>query len=161
MISSRKLPASLLAVVLLVCLSSLSTVVSFTVIPSRVAAMPTHHVRPPPSSRQLHLMDTHPATVTHANPTTTALHMNFSPPPEGDYGGLGRGKILLAIVMLANIWAFTIPPEFRRARLCNEEDVKLYPERNCTTFKAWRKGVAEYYANGGGINFDFSVEGKE
>jgi hypothetical protein len=83
--------------------------------------------------------------------------MNSSP----DTGGLGRGKILLIIALIANVWAFSIPVEFRRARLCTEEDVKLYPEKHCMTFGAWRTGVAEYYANGGGVKFDFSIEGKE
>jgi hypothetical protein len=29
------------------------------------------------------------------------------------------------------------------------------------TAKEWASGVAEYYANGGGIKFDFSIEGNE
>ncbi|KAL7546157.1 hypothetical protein ACHAWF_009499 [Thalassiosira exigua] len=90
----------------------------------------------------------------------TSLYMNFSPPPENDPTGLKEGKYLLIFAMFVTIWMFSIPPEFRRARLCREEDVKLYPDRHCTTFEAWRKGVAEYYANGGGVEFDFSVEGK-
>jgi hypothetical protein len=56
---------------------------------------------------------------------------------------------------------FSIPTEFRRARICTDEDVRLHPEEHCTTFASWRTGVAEYYANGGGVKFDFSIEGKE
>jgi len=78
-----------------------------------------------------------------------------------DTGGIGRGKILLLLVLIVNVWMFSIPVEFRRARLCSVEDTKLYPDKHCTTMDAWRTGVADYYANGGGIKFDFSIEGKE
>ncbi|KAL3756386.1 hypothetical protein ACHAWU_003459 [Discostella pseudostelligera] len=92
--------------------------------------------------------------------TTTCLRMNFSPPDNTDIGGLNNGKYLLLIVLSACIWIFSIPPEFRRARFCTDEDVRLYPEKHCTTFNAWKTGIAEYYANGGGVHFDFSIEGK-
>ena len=62
--------------------------------------------------------------------------------------------------MLVSVWLFSIPVEFRRARFCTEEDVRLYPEKNCITFNSWREGIAEYYANGGGVKFDFSIEEK-
>jgi hypothetical protein len=87
--------------------------------------------------------------------------MNFSPPDDNDTGGLGRGKILLVLAIFANVWLFSIPTEFRRARFCTDDDVSLHPEKHCTTFGAWRTGITEYYAKGGGIEFDFSVEGKE
>jgi len=63
--------------------------------------------------------------------------------------------------MILNVWFFTIPPEFRRARFCSEEQVAANPDSHCTTGKDWREGIGQYYANGGGIKFDFSVEGKE
>ena len=78
-----------------------------------------------------------------------------------DTGGLRRGKVLLLLVLIVNVWMFSIPVEFRRARLCTEEDTRLYPDKHCTTMEAWRMGVVNYYANGGGIKFDFSIEGKE
>lgn len=88
--------------------------------------------------------------------------MNWKPPGrKGDPGGITEGVYLLAIVGLFNVWMFSIPPEFRRARFCTEEDSIQYADRHCTTFKAWKTGVAEYYANGGGVHFDFSIEGKE
>jgi len=87
--------------------------------------------------------------------------MNFSPPGDNDYGGLKEGKYLLIFAFLVNVWLFSIPPEYRRARFCNEEDVRLHPEKNCITFDAWRQGIADYYAGGGGVSFDFSIEGKE
>jgi hypothetical protein len=75
--------------------------------------------------------------------------------------GLREGKYILLFALVVNVWLFSIPTEFRRARVCSVEDVQLYPDRHCTTFDAWRQGVAEYYAYGGGVHFDFSIEGKE
>ena len=66
----------------------------------------------------------------------------------------------IVFAMFVNVWLFSIPTEFRRAQFCNEEQVRLYPESKCITFKSWREGIAEYYANGGGVKFDFSIEGK-
>eukprot|EP00571_Detonula_confervacea_P012390 CAMPEP_0172304506 /NCGR_PEP_ID=MMETSP1058-20130122/5897_1 /TAXON_ID=83371 /ORGANISM="Detonula confervacea, Strain CCMP 353" /LENGTH=110 /DNA_ID=CAMNT_0013015757 /DNA_START=156 /DNA_END=488 /DNA_ORIENTATION=- len=109
------------------------------------------------SPRQLDLIG---SSIAHAK-STTALHMNFSPPDEKDTGGLNRGKYILVLAMMFNIWLFSIPTEFRRARFCTDEDVLLHPDKGCTTFGAWREGIAEYYANGGGVKFDFSIEGKE
>ncbi|KAG7356982.1 hypothetical protein IV203_001670 [Nitzschia inconspicua] len=74
--------------------------------------------------------------------------------------GLGRGGVLLAIALLINVWFFTIPTEFRRTRLCNETDTRAYPEL-CMTPKMFVSGIAEYYKTGGGINFDFSIEGRD
>ena len=91
--------------------------------------------------------------------STTTLNMNFSPPGDNDPTGLKEGKYLLILVMLINIWAFSIPPEFRRAQFCSEEQVRDNPESNCITFDAWKNGIAEYYNNGGGVNFNFEVEG--
>lgn len=45
--------------------------------------------------------------------------------------------------------------------MCNPNDVAIYAEsRNCMTQQEWAGGIADYYANGGGIKFDFSIEGK-
>ena len=65
------------------------------------------------------------------------------------------------LAMFVNVWMFSVPTEFRRAKMCSEEQVLLYPDSNCMTFKSWKEGIAEYYANGGGVKFDFSIEGKE
>ena len=86
--------------------------------------------------------------------------MNFSPPGENDYGGLKEGSIIMILVLILNVWIFSIPPEYRRARICSEEDARLYPERKCTTIQEWTKGISDYYANGGGVEFDFSIEGR-
>ena len=77
---------------------------------------------------------------------------------EGDPTGLKRGAIILPIALLVNIWMFSIPVEYRRARICSEQQVRENPNSKCMTTETWRKGVADYYANGGGIKFDFSVD---
>ncbi|KAL7469120.1 hypothetical protein ACHAXS_009366 [Conticribra weissflogii] len=84
--------------------------------------------------------------------------MNFSPPGDNDPTGLKEGFVLFGVVLLLNIWLFSVPPEYRRARFCSEEDVASYPDSKCTTFKAWRTGIVDYYANGGGVKFDFSID---
>lgn len=61
--------------------------------------------------------------------------------------GLGRGAVLLAIVLLINVWFFSIPTEFRRTRLCNEFDTQAYPEL-CMTPKMFVNGISDYYKNG-------------
>ena len=75
--------------------------------------------------------------------------------------GLKQGAYLFGLVGFLCVWVFSVPVEFRRARMCSEEQVRTAaPERNCMTFGTWRQGIADYYSNGGGVNFDFSVEGK-
>ena len=68
---------------------------------------------------------------------------------DGDPTGLKRGAILLPIVLLVNVWMFSIPVEFRRARICSEQQVRENPSSKCMTTETWRQGVADYYANGG------------
>mmetsp|Transcript_25135 Transcript_25135/g.54865 ORF Transcript_25135/g.54865 Transcript_25135/m.54865 type:complete len:165 (-) Transcript_25135:47-541(-) len=80
------------------------------------------------------------------------------PDYEGDPTGLKRGAILLPIIFLINVWLFSIPVEFRRARLCSEEEVRANPNSKCMTWETWRSGVADYYASGGGVKFDFSID---
>jgi len=73
--------------------------------------------------------------------------------------GIDRGYILFVPVILVCIWSFTVPVEFRRARICNEEDSRKYPTK-CMTSDQFKRGISDYYKNGGGINWDFSFEGK-
>mmetsp|Transcript_18585 Transcript_18585/g.53361 ORF Transcript_18585/g.53361 Transcript_18585/m.53361 type:complete len:155 (-) Transcript_18585:1332-1796(-) len=77
---------------------------------------------------------------------------------NGDPTGLKRGAIILPFALLINIWMFSIPVEYRRARICSEEQVRDNPGSKCMTTETWRSGVADYYANGGGIKFDFSID---
>ena len=74
--------------------------------------------------------------------------------------GIDRGLYLIAIVMFINVWIFSIPTEFRRAKICSEEQVIQYPNSGCMTGSKWVEGVKDYYAKGGGISFDFSIEKK-
>lgn len=73
--------------------------------------------------------------------------------------GTGRGLAVFSLVMAACIWVFSIPPEFRRAHFCVVE--KCVQERSkcydCVTISEWMDGVTEYYQNGGGVQFDFTV----
>ncbi|KAL7553555.1 hypothetical protein ACHAWF_016853 [Thalassiosira exigua] len=89
---------------------------------------------------------------------TTALQMAEGPFQSTD--GNAEGQIILAVVLLLNVWIFSIPPEFRRAKICPEE-ISVQSGGKCVTPESWRDGIADYYRNGGGISFDFSIEGKE
>lgn len=75
---------------------------------------------------------------------------------KADTGGMQRGAVLMAIVMTICVWMFSIPPEFRRAKLCDEKQSAVYAQ--CQTPQQWTQGVADYYKNGGGIHFDFSID---
>lgn len=80
---------------------------------------------------------------------------------EATFGSGPRGWGLLIFALLINVWLFSIPTEFRRAKNCSVEEVQLYPDSNCMTTEMWVEGIAEYYRNGGGLHFDFSIEGRE
>lgn len=72
-------------------------------------------------------------------------------------GGTGlQGKAILAMGCLLSAWIFTIPPSFRRHNFCTEADTIKYPEV-CTTTSKFAADIKEYYANGGGIKWDFTV----
>ena len=156
---NRRLPyAAILAI-----FASVGVVSSFTTItPSRAAS------RSVVSNQQLHFLDSstrtqqtfvsHP-TDTTTTTTTTALQMSGGSNPDVDTDGTEAGKYLLFLVLLVNVWAFSIPVEFRRATFCTEEQVRLNPDSHCITFENWKSGIVDYYANGGGVNFDFTVEG--
>ena len=136
--------------------SLLSTVNCFTAIPSHVVRMKSPRLMIQSIFNPIVRLDDSATTS-----LSTSLHMKEDMNEAADTGGIGRGKVLLLLVLIVNVWMFSIPVEFRRARLCSVEDTKLYPDKHCTTVDAWRTGVADYYANGGGIKFDFSIEGKE
>ncbi|CAB9524403.1 expressed unknown protein [Seminavis robusta] len=78
-----------------------------------------------------------------------------------DIDGTGRGQYILAFSLLVCIWCFSIPVELRRAHWCFsdrcEQNRSLPVCNNCVTFGEWSNDVAEYYRNGGGVHFDFSV----
>ena len=77
--------------------------------------------------------------------------------------GSGRGVPILLIVLLGCVWMFTIPPEFRRAYICPDACAKVENQaaptcQTCITGEEWVNGIKEYYANGGGIQWDFSID---
>lgn len=74
--------------------------------------------------------------------------------------GLDRGKYLLALVFAVCVWFFTVPVEFRRTKICTEVQTRDFPDV-CMTSAQFTSGIADYYKNGGGIKFDFSVEGRD
>lgn len=80
---------------------------------------------------------------------------------KGYDDGVDRGIPILAVTMLVILWCFTIPPEFRRAYICSDRcvDQRENPQcNNCVTGEEWSNGVKEYYRNGGGIQWDFSID---
>ena len=81
--------------------------------------------------------------------------------PSSDVDGTGvRGPIILTITLLFLAWLFSIPPEFRRAHICSVE--RCVANRaacnDCQTIDEIKNGIIEYYKNGGGIQFDFSID---
>lgn len=73
--------------------------------------------------------------------------------------GTGRGLAIFSLVFAVCIWLFSIPTEFRRAHLCMTEQCVQNRARcyDCVTFSEWKDGITQYYQNGGGVQFDFSV----
>lgn len=74
--------------------------------------------------------------------------------------GSGRGSILFAIVTAFCIWQFTIPPSFRRAYICSTPTCIEVRSAcgNCVTAQEWSSDVMDYYKQGGGIQWDFSID---
>mmetsp|Transcript_101 Transcript_101/g.163 ORF Transcript_101/g.163 Transcript_101/m.163 type:complete len:168 (-) Transcript_101:198-701(-) len=93
-----------------------------------------------------------------AKSSNVVVLQSFKLPEGADPTGLRRGIVVLGIVGVICVWIFSIPVEFRRAKLCSELQVQENPESRCMTASGWASGIQDYYANGGGINFDFTVE---
>lgn len=148
-------PSPAAAAILLLLVSSLlvGCVSSFTTTPSKAA-----NRRAVVSNQQRKEFVGNSSSMRMPTIDTTALEMSGGSNPEVDTDGTDAGKYLLFLVMLVNIWAFSIPVEFRRARFCTEEEVRLNPDSHCITFDNWKSGIIDYYANGGGVQFDFTVE---
>jgi hypothetical protein len=91
-------------------------------------------------------------------PSRQSNHRRFAS-PNSSVDGTGRGLILWVVVFACVVWSFSIPTEFRRAHFCTIE--RCVENRSqcsdCVTFSEWKQGVADYYRNGGGIEFDFTV----
>jgi hypothetical protein len=87
-------------------------------------------------------------------------HGAMMQPLKSQIDGSGRGVVIQGLVLAICVWIFSIPPEFRRAFICPENDVCLANREqcnNCMTSDEWTGGIKEYYKNGGGINFNFEV----
>lgn len=128
--------------------SNFAFVASFTTISNNVI-----------SQKKYNRISTTPSSITPRNfneITTSSLGM-----AQSDIDGTKTGSYFMAVVLLANVWLFSIPTEFRRAHIYPEGNAGLYTDAKAMTAKEWASGVAEYYANGGGIKFDFSIEGNE
>ena len=73
--------------------------------------------------------------------------------------GSGRGTVIQVFVLAICVWIFTIPPEFRRAYICQTDGCIAERSKcnDCVTPSEWREGIAEYYKNGGGIEWNFEI----
>lgn len=74
--------------------------------------------------------------------------------------GRDRGNILQVLALALCVWFFSVPPEFRRAHFCSTNPCVANRAscHDCVTFSEWKSGIAEYYENGGGVHFDFSID---
>jgi len=77
-----------------------------------------------------------------------------------DLQGTKAGVVILTFVMVIILWGFTIPPSIRRSTICTDD--RCLPNRSrcydCKTLGELKKEVEDYYAGGGGIKWDFSVD---
>jgi hypothetical protein len=76
------------------------------------------------------------------------------------YDGRGRGRYLFVLVLLICIWQFSIPPTFRRAKFCPPACGKerILCNSKCVRFEDWTRDIVQYYKDGGGIQWDFSID---
>ena len=77
---------------------------------------------------------------------------NPNRPNSGYDTGEETGYYMLAVALGVSLWFFTIPPEFRRANVCSAE------YEGCISPEQWVQDVGDYYRNGGGIQWDFSID---
>ncbi|KAK1735076.1 hypothetical protein QTG54_014142 [Skeletonema marinoi] len=147
----RPLVSSLVLALAMIC-SNFASVTSFT-IPSSANTLSNNHLLGQNSRISTSFSQNHKALKMAADDEERTKSSKI----DGSVGG----TYFLAAVLLANVWLFTIPTEFRRAHLYPEGNAGLYSDPKGITAKDWAAGVAQYYANGGGVKFDFSVEGKE
>jgi len=76
--------------------------------------------------------------------------------------GIQRGVPLLILALAWSVWSFSLPLEFRRAHFCFSDRCVEHPSANmcydCVAFSAWTKDIVTYYQQGGGVQWDFSVD---
>lgn len=94
--------------------------------------------------------------------TDVALNYSQDKRPDFQQESEKRGSVILAFTFLLCVWSFSIPVEMRRVHWCFTG--KCAENRHfchdCITFPEWYDQVKGYYANGGGVHFDFSIEEK-
>ena len=151
----RPMVASLLLALAIAC-SNVALVTSFTTLSSRKGTRNKAKFPEFPAYQNSLLStscSTHGALQMAANDEERTKSSKI----DGSVGG----TYFLAAVLLVNVWLFSIPTEFRRAHIYPEGNAGLYSDPKGITAKDWAAGVAQYYANGGGVKFDFSIEGRE
>ena len=140
--------------------ASFATTAHGFMVPHQVGLSSTRHqVRgpPPPSA---------PSMLTSSSQRFLSNQNDESSFQRKINDGSGRGAILLGIVMLLNVWLFSLPPSFRRQNVCTPEvyerleqaGVQPGDERYCITMEMWKDSIADYYAKGGGVVFDLSID---
>lgn len=127
---------------------------------------PAHKIATKTASSQRSLLSSFGLMVVHEEHKASSVIILYadnrgSETGETDPTGLRRGAVLLPFTVLVAAWLFTIPVEFRRARFCTEEQVRLYPDSKCVTPGNWVKGIQDYYQEGGGIEWDFTIDPDE
>lgn len=161
--------AALLVVVLVTCL--LQPTFAFTVFDSTNCKALLCHGRSIPTlsttfRRRILQHSTDSTASFHGAATATtamkcaARKTNNDDKISVSYDGVGRGRYILVLVLFICIWQFSIPPTFRRAKFCPPACAKerTMCRNQCVTVEEWTTDIAEYYRNGGGIQWDFSID---
>ena len=99
-----------------------------------------------------------PLLVTLQEATTRSAVVCQQSPTPNDIYGIERGYPILAFSILLSAWFFTIPPEFRRAHFCASDICVQTRCNDCVSVAEWVTGIKDYYRNGGGIKWDFSID---
>lgn len=93
------------------------------------------------------------------NPNRLQLFLGKNSNSNIDVDGMQTAPYIFTFILLLCVWNFTIPTEFRRARICSEQQVIEYPDSNCKTWSQYASGIQDYYRNGGTLfKFDFSID---
>lgn len=90
-------------------------------------------------------------------PLTRVVSVQLGKTPNEIYG-IDRGIPILAFALILSAWLFTIPTEFRRAHFCASDQCVQARCNDCMTVSEWGSGIRDYYRNGGGIKWDFSID---
>ena len=128
----------------------------------RVFTFRENHARPSHCTPGRHPLAQQTSTTAAATTATTTALLGTN----SNVDGAGRGSVILAVVLVIVVWGFSIPTEFRRAHFCAGlvagTDTPCTQNRaacyDCVTFDEWKGGIVQYYKNGGGVKFDFTID---